>query len=105
LLLAVGFMAPDQPRGIYAIGATGEVKTLAPELGRLDGVYEMDDGTLLITDWTAGALVHWSPQGSEALAKGFKGPADFCVVPETGGWRIVVPDLVQGELRLVRLAR
>ena len=104
-LLAVGFLAADQPRGIYAIGATGEVKTLAPEVGRLDGVYEMDDGTLLTTDWNTGALVHWSPQGSEALAKGFKGPADFCVVPEAGGLLVVVPDLVQGEIRLVRLAR
>jgi sugar lactone lactonase YvrE len=104
-LLAVGFMAADQPRGIYAISPAGEVKTLAPDVGRLDGVYEMDDGTLLITDWNAGALIHWSPAGSEVLAKGFKGPADFCVVPEAGGWLVVVPDLVQGELRLVRLAR
>ena len=104
-LLGVGFMAADQPRGIYSISAAGDVKTVASDVGRLDGVYQMDDGTLLITDWNAGALIHWSPAGSEPLAKGFKGPADFCVVPEAGGWLVVVPDLVQGELRLVRLAR
>lgn len=43
--------------------------------------------------------------GPEPLAKGFKGPADFCVVPEANGFLVVVPDLVQSELRIVRLAR
>ena len=32
-------------------------------------------------------------------------PADFCVIPEGSGFLVVVPDLVQGELRMVRLAR
>ena len=104
-IVVVGFMAPDQPRGIYAVSAAGEVKTLAPNLGRLDGVYQMDDGSLLITDWNSGSLLRWSVKGTETLAKGFKGPADFCVVPESGGLLVVVPDLVQGELRLLRLAR
>jgi hypothetical protein len=43
--------------------------------------------------------------GSEVLANGFKGPADVCVVPEAGGSLVVVPDLVQGNVRLGRLAR
>jgi sugar lactone lactonase YvrE len=104
-LLTVGFMSPEQSRGIYSVSAGGEVKTLAAGLGRLDGLYQMDDGTLLITDWNSGSLLRWSARGTETLAKGFKGPADFCVVPEAGGLLVVVPDLVQSELRLVRLAR
>ncbi|HSL49021.1 MAG TPA: hypothetical protein VK878_08125 [Candidatus Deferrimicrobiaceae bacterium] len=104
-LLVVGFMSPEQSRGIYSVSAGGDVKTLAPALGRLDGLYQMDDGTLLITDWNSGSLLRWSARGTETLAKGFKGPADFCVVPEAGGLLVVVPDLVQSELRLVRLAR
>jgi sugar lactone lactonase YvrE len=105
-LLMVGFMSPEQARGIYSVSTGGEIKTLAADLGRLDGLYQMDDGTLLITDWNSGSLLRWSAKGTETLAKGFKGPADFCVVPEAGGLLlVVVPDLVQGELRLVRLAR
>ena len=104
-LLMVGFMSAEQPRGIYALSAGGEIKTLAKDLGRLDGLYQMDDGTLLITDWNSGSLLRWSTKGTETLAKGFKGPADFCVVPEANGLLVVVPDLVQSELRLVRLAR
>jgi len=104
-LLMVGFSSPEQPRGIYSLGAGDEVKALATGIGRLDGLYQMDDGTLLITDWASGSLIRWSAKGTETLAKGFKGPADFCVVPESGGFLVVVPDLVQGELRMVRLAR
>ena len=104
-LLMVGFFTPEQPRGIYSLGAGDEVKTLATGIGRLDGLYQMDDGTLLVTDWASGSLIRWSAKGTETLAKGFKGPADFCVVPEAGGLLVVVPDLVQGELRMVRLAR
>jgi sugar lactone lactonase YvrE len=104
-LLAVGFMSPDQARGIYSVSANGDVKTLAPSVGRLDGLYQIDDGTLLITDWNSGSLLHWSAQATATLATGFKGPADFCVVPQADGLLVVVPDLVQGELRFVRLAR
>jgi len=105
-LLVVGFMSADQPRGIYALSAGGEVKALSKDLGRLDGVYEMDDGTLLVTDWNSGSLSRWSAKtGLQTLASGFKGPADFCVVPEAKGLLVVVPDLVKSELRLVRLGR
>jgi hypothetical protein len=71
----------------------------------LDGLYEMDDRTLLVTDWNSGSLFRWSARGIETLAKGFKGPADFCVIPEANGLLVVAPDLVQTELRMVRLAR
>jgi hypothetical protein len=105
-ILIVGFKSDKEPRGIYSMSAGGEVKTLARELGRLDGVYEMDDGTLLVTDWNSGSLARWSVKaGMQALASGFKGPADFCVVPESGGLLAVVPDLVKSELRFVRLAK
>ena len=103
-LLIVGIMSAEQPRGIYSLGAGDEVTTLATGLGRLDGVYQMDDGSLLITEWNSGSLLRWSAKGTETLAKGFKGPADFCVVPEAGGLLVVVPDLVQSELRMVHLA-
>ena len=104
-LLMVGFASAEKPRGIYSLGPSGEIKTLAKDLGRLDGLYQMDDGTLLVTEWNSGSLLHWSTKGTETLAKGFKGPADFCVIPEANGFVVIVPDLVQSELRLVRLAR
>jgi hypothetical protein len=102
----VGFKAPDQPRGIYALGADGQVKPLSKDIGSLDGVYQMDDGTLLVTDWKTGTLFRWSASGAQqTLASGFKGPADFCVMPESGGLLVVVPDLAKSELRLVHLAK
>ena len=66
----------------------------------------MNDGTLLVTDWDSGSLFRWSAKkGVETLASGFKGPADFCVVPEAKGLMVVVPDLVKSELRMIRLGR
>jgi hypothetical protein len=105
-LLMVGFKSDKEARGIYSLGANGEIKTLAKDLGRLDGLYQMRDGTLLATDWNSGSLFSWSPKtGMETLASGFKGPADFCVIPQGKGYSVVVPDLVKGELRMIRLAR
>ncbi len=105
-ILMAGFMSAEQPRGVYTLSAGGEIKTVAGHLGRLDGVYQMDDGSLLVTEWNTGSLARWSARGGmETLAKGFKGPADFCLVPERGGFLVVVPDLVQSQLRLVRLTR
>jgi hypothetical protein len=43
--------------------------------------------------------------GHGLLAKGFKGPADFAVVPESDGLLVVVLDLVESQLRFVKLAR
>ena len=106
-LLIVGFKSAEQPRGIYAVSRDGQVKTLAKDLGRLDGIYELEDGSLLITDWATASLARWtSGAGMQPLAKGFKGPADFCVAPSaTGGLLVVVPDLVKSELRIVELGR
>ncbi|MGH8648593.1 MAG: hypothetical protein ACREUP_04705, partial [Burkholderiales bacterium] len=104
-LLVVGFLSPKQARGIYSVSKSGDIKTLAKEIGRLDGVYQMRDGSLLVTDWDSGSLFHWTPKtGMRALAKGFKGPADFCVIPDDKGLTVVVPDLVQSQLRIIRLA-
>jgi len=45
------------------------------------------------------------PGGGEMrkLADGFKGPADFCAVPQAGGLTVVVPELVQSQLRIIQL--
>ena len=105
-LLIVGFMSAEQPRGIYALSPDGQVKTLADNLGRLDGVYQMADGSLLVTDWNSASLSRWSAAtGLQTLASGFKGPADFCVVPAATGLLVVVPDLVKSELRMVELGQ
>jgi hypothetical protein len=104
-LLVVGFLSPKDARGIYSVGRGGEIKTLASGIGRLDGIYQLRDGSLLITNWDTGSLSSWSPKaGAQALAKGFKGPADFCVIPDAKGLTVVVPDLVQSQLRIIRLA-
>jgi len=104
-LLAVGSLSPKQARGIYSVSKSGDITTLAKEIGRLDGVYQMRDGSLLVTDWNSGSLSHWSPKtGMQTLASGFKGPADFCVIPDEKGLTVIVPDLVQSQLRFVRLA-
>lgn len=103
-ILMVGFGGADQLRGIYALGKDGKVKTLAKDVGRLDGVYQARNGALLVTDWTSGSLFAWSAKGGKhVLASGFKGPADFCVMPDKDGLLVVVPDLVKSELRLVRV--
>jgi sugar lactone lactonase YvrE len=105
-LLMVGFQSAEEPRGIYKMEPGGEPTALAEGLGRLDGVYQMEDGTLLVTDWDAGALGAWDESmGFQALATGFKGPADFAVVPNAEGLLVVVPDLVQSELRLIQLGQ
>jgi hypothetical protein len=106
MLLMVGFVAPDKPRGIFALGISGQIKSLSDPLGRLDGLYEMQDGSLLATDWNSGSLFRWTEKtGMQKLADGFKGPADFCVVPQAGGLTVVVPDLVQSQLRFVHLRK
>jgi hypothetical protein len=106
MLLVVGFLAPDKPKGIYALGVSGQVKPLSPPLGRLDGAYAMQDGSLLVTDWNTGSLFRWTGDGEmRKLADGFKGPADFCVMPQQGGLTVIVPDLVQSQLRFIQLRK
>jgi len=103
-LLMVGFKSKEEARGIYSMAADGDPKALSKGLGRLDGVYEMKDGALLVTDWNSGSLFAWTADsGMKTLASGFKGPADLSVVPTSAGLMVVVPDLVKGELRMVQL--
>ena len=105
-ILMGGFLSAEKARGVYSVGKDGEIKTLAPDLGRIDGIYQLKDGTLLVTDWNSGSLAHWSPKaGLQPLAKGFKGPADFCVMPDAKGYSVFAPDLAKSELRLIRLAQ
>ena len=104
-LLIVGFKSDKEARGIYSLSTNGELKELAKPIGRLDGLYRMKDGTLLVTDWNSGSLFSWSEKaGMEKLASGFRGPADFCVIPGAKGLLVVVPDIVKGELRMIQLA-
>jgi len=106
MLLMVGFVAPDKPRGIYLLGVSGQVKTASDPIGRLDGVYPLPDGSLLLTDWNSGSLFRWTDNGEmRKLADGFKGPADFCVMKRAGGLTVYVPDLVQSQLRIVQLGK
>lgn len=83
------------------------MKRVSDPIGRIDGLYEMADGSLLFTDWNTGSLSHWSDKGGvKQLATGFKGPADFAVVPGEGGsLTVVVPDLVQSQVRFIHLRR
>lgn len=105
MLYMVGFAGPNNPRSIYALGVSGQIKQLTDPFGGLDGLYEMKDGSLLFTNWYNGSLSHWSETGGiTELAKGFKGPADFCVVPgSNGSMTVVVPDLPQSQLRFIQL--
>ncbi|MEO8717405.1 MAG: hypothetical protein ABI423_04195 [Burkholderiales bacterium] len=103
-LLMVGFVAPDQPRAIYALGKSGKPKAISDPIGRLDGLYELKDKSLLVTDWNTGSLFQWTKKmGVHKLAEGFKGPADFCAIPKGKGATVYVPDLVQSQVRIIEL--
>jgi hypothetical protein len=106
-LLVGGFAGADKPRGIYAIDANRGARQLTHAIGRIDGVYQMKDGTLLGTDWGTGSLFHYGEKrGMQILAKGFKGPADFCVMPgESNRMTVIVPDLVQSHLRFIQIRK
>lgn len=105
-LLMVGFAGKDRPRGIYSMKPGSPPITLAEGLGRVDGVYELNNGTLLATEWNSGSLFAWNTKsGRHNLADGFKGPADFAVIPNSDGLLVVVPDLVKSELRLIQLGK
>ena len=103
-LIIVGFKSDKEKRGIYAMKPGQDPKPLSKEIGRLDGLYEMKDGTLLVTDWDSGSVFTWSEKsGMSTIASGFKGPADLCAFPHDGGLMVVVPDLVKSELRMIQL--
>ncbi len=105
-LLIAGFKSDKDPRALFSMSAKGEVKKLSTDIGRLDGLYQMPDGTILATNWDGGELFSWTEKdGKQTIASGFRGPADFCVVPMANGTLVVVPDLVKSELRFIKLAK
>lgn len=102
----VGFAGADAPRAIYRLDENRQPQAVSDPIGRLDGVYELKDGSLLVTDWNSGSLFQWSKQmGMNKLAEGFKGPADFCVIEGSNGLTAYVPDLVQSHVRVIRLTQ
>lgn len=101
-LIMVGFQSPEKHKGIYAMDRNGAIAELSKEIGRLDGLYERPDGTLLATDWDSGSVFRFGPHGHvQVLGRDFKGPADLCVMGDT----VYVPDLVKGEVRIIKLDR
>ena len=101
-LIVVGFQPPEA-RAIYTVDKNGKVEAISEPLGRLDGVMQLADGSLLVTNWATSSLFQWSERtGVLNLAGDFRGPADLCVIPGKGSeMTIVVPDLVAGVLRFV----
>lgn len=105
-VFVVGFVSPDSPRAIFRVGKDGEPVPVSTPIGRLDGIARLEDGTLLVTDWNSGALFAWKGEGSRTdLATGFRGPADFRVMPKGNGYVAYVPDLVQSQVRMLTLTR
>jgi len=105
-LLMVGFENKDKPHGIYSMAPGKDPVALSDNIGMLDGLYQMKDGDILATDWVSGSLFRWNKKdGMQKLATGFKGPADFCVVPNKKGLLVAAPDLVKGEIRLIQLGQ
>ena len=105
-LLMVGLKDKDNPRGIYSMLPGKEPELISDNIGLLDGLYLMDNGDILATDWATGSLFQWNKtMGMKKLTADFKGPADFCVIPNAKGLLVVVPDLVKGEIRFVQLGK
>lgn len=103
-LVVVGFVAPDQPRAIFSVGKDGKTSALSDPIGRLDGVAQLKDRSLLVTDWNSGSLFQWSKKmGVHKLAEGFKGPADFCAIQHGKRVTVYAPDLVQSHVRIIEL--
>ncbi len=72
----------------------------------MDGLYQMNDGTLIATEWNSGSVFSWTAKdGMKTIASNFKGPADLCAFPNAKGLMVVVPDLVKSETRLIQLGR
>jgi hypothetical protein len=106
-LLIGGFVPPDKLRGVYAVSKDGGTRQITHAIGRIDGLYQLGDGSLLGTDWGTSSLWHYSEKGGyQELAKGFKGPADFCVMPGgANAMTVIVPDLPQSHLRFIQLKK
>lgn len=94
------------PGGIYMMTGPGKAKEVSPELGTIDGLSRLADGSILYTNWAKGGLFMIDNQGQiQRLAGDFKGPADFAVIERGKEVLVVVPDLVKGELRFITLTR
>ncbi|MDA0996838.1 MAG: hypothetical protein O2944_01370 [Proteobacteria bacterium] len=105
-VLMAGFKSNTEARGIFVMTPGGKPKPMSRPIGRLDGLYLMADDSLLVTDWNSGTLFHWAGDGHvTTLASGFKGPADFTVIPGEKSMTVVVPDLVKSELRFVQISK
>jgi hypothetical protein len=105
-LLVAGYDNGDQNHGVYSIADEEKFETLIKNIGKLDGLVQLKDGSILVTDWKSKSLISWNRKtGVTQLATGFGGPADFCVVPEGKSLLVVVPDLVKSELRFIRLSK
>ena len=100
--LLFGTAPREGPLGrIYKLTGPGQIEAISPELGRIDGLAVLSDGTILYTDWAGKGLFALGKDGtSHLLAAGFSGPADFAVVPRADRYLVVVPDLVEGDLRI-----
>ena len=101
-LIMVGYESPTKHHGIYTMASDATIEAISPPIGRLDGLEQRRDGTLLVTDWDSGSVFRYGPHGHiQELGKDFKGPADLCVMGDT----VYVPDLVKGEVRMLKLDR
>ena len=104
ILLMAGFQSAEQPRGVFEMTPGTKIQAVSKPIGRLDGLYRMGNGELLLTDWDSGSLgILDADGGFQKLASGFKGPADFGVVHNGDGLLVVVPDLAKSELRFIQL--
>ena len=105
-LLMVGFKSKDEPRAIFKMAPGQAPKAISSPIGMLDGLYEMKNGDLLVTDWITNSLFQWNKKmGVHKLVGDIKGPADFCVVPNKQGLLVVQPDLVKGDIHFVQLGK
>ena len=94
------------PGGLFKARDLGQMSRIRGGLGSIDGVALLPDGAILYTDWSKGGLFLLRGEGApQKLAGDFKGPADFALVPMDKGFLVVVPDLVTGDLRLIRLEK
>ncbi|MCB2186852.1 MAG: hypothetical protein KQJ78_10570 [Deltaproteobacteria bacterium] len=92
------------PGQVLEMGIRQSPRVVFNDLGRLDGLGSLSDGAILFTDWSTGSLYLGTPGAMpKAIAEGFKGPADFGLVPDGEDYVIVVPDLVTGDLRFIEL--
>jgi DNA-binding beta-propeller fold protein YncE len=105
-VLYMACYARGVPAPILKLVGPNKVQTVTGPLGRLDGLAILRDGTILYTDWAGHGLFAVKPGGKPyQLAGGFKGPADFAVIPQGKRYLVVVPDLVTGVLRFVTISR